>query len=498
MRKTPVTRETFVTRQPIGVRKAPLAVALFAGLVGGCQLIAGVHNDAELKDGAGGGTTSSTSTSSMSTASSSSEASTTSSTSSDASSSVSSGSGGCSGPMSCPGPDGYCLNGVCKTAVCNDGIPFDVFSSTDLVGHPINAERLALAHNSQRIYVAVYDDMNKVLLARPVSDNTSLGAIATATLPVTNNAKFGNGRADESSVTFQGFVDNAVGEVKFDVTAPDSIGNGAFNAWTTNCVTPMHVDRPVFAETPTATKFLAPCTDDSTKTFLIAGGSDDPSPTTVAQSSPNDPLLELQSYTVSSAGHLALVGKGGDGVTYYRGGPSKTDLATVVPFKLDADPMFETFPFGSATPPTNDQFLVAALGIDTTGMTGGFYSGSNMDTSKLAQVPPLGILKQADVSLVTASDMFGELSRDPAVATNGIYFAGRSGNNKSVRLTWLSISGELIKLAHPVFMSDGTLKVQAAAVVDHSLLDVFVAWVEQDTTGAQIRVRGVFESCGLL
>lgn len=456
-------------RLPLPTHALPLLTLLAAG---GCQLVAGVRTDAEPATGGAGSTSASSDVT----------------TTADSSSASSMGGAGpCMTNAECTGAGSVCVDGACVTPACTANAPIEIFGTADLGNDVINESEVAVAYDGTRIYVAVVDYTQKLILVRPVRENSSNEPVKSAAF--LNDARLRHGRWQPNVVYFQGVINGRVADLQWETDQFGLVGTSYTVPWTDNCDAQDYPDRVTFSSFGVTSHYLAVCEGTTSKLVLGDGG---PGPTPLGSGPIDDPQLHIQQFVATdNAGWLAFVDA--DGKSVWRGGKAKADLAVAQEFSLGSDGgTVATLVLSAGGNLTGDGFVVAAVRYkETPPIVAELWTGDVKDLSTLGQIPPPAMTKQFDGGS-DAFTVFGE-SSEMVSSPVGYFFGTRTGDHKRATVTWLSPKGQLLVLSSPAFITpDSNTAVNGVSIV---MVDgqPFVVWTEK--TGSAYRVRGASYFC---
>lgn len=470
------------------MRRLPLTIlALAAGagaLAAGCQLVAGVQTDGELR------TDTSTSAGGAATASST--------TSSESSSSVSSSMSSSStymGPLCNNYPcDGVCLEGYCYHPTCDVSAAFDVYTASELGGHGL--ADISLETINGKAVVAVQDDIDDKLRMRLVDAASTLGSIMDQTIP--HGARFTTTRFS-GFVAFQGVMNDELAEVRVNNPMQDTLvplGIQSFGK-PAQCLANEQLSRALFADDAVnETLWVVNCAAPGTSYKLVYGGTNVSSALLGSAPAPT-PELEISGFTTAGLLRGVLTGNGVDGQpSFIRSGETALDLAAASPFRLSAtassnpSTLFFVHLQGGFRRPFGWFGADVAISQSTSAV---LWSGTLDDPAVFAaSTPPADFVARSGV-LVPPE--LGTALGSPGIAKSaidGVFLPRRTLDGLGVRLTWFDLVGQPMLFDVPVHAVQ-TGKIEHAALTPLGLSDVVVAWIE--TAGSATSVRAAITHC---
>jgi hypothetical protein len=429
-----------------------LVVAGGALLVAGCQLIAGVHTDAELNQGGSGGK-------------------------------------GCSVSAECP--SGVCQDGVCKPAKAKcalDLAPFDILTSEALGGHEVDASSLVLASGSDRVFASVIDKITSRLVIGTVHEVGEPAGSRTE-FPFTNGAAFVTGRESGGQVILQGRVGYEIGQLVFPTTADGVSSMGTFQPFPTlapECSSPRVAASLAFAQAGDKTFYAATCAAPGGATrALVVGGSEGPAPALVAQGPRTDTSLNIHYYTVTNGQHLLLLDDNMTGDAFFRTGASPADLGVAHQIQFSPSPAeVESF-FGAFPLPAGDGVTLLIVHLVPPPMLAlSAEVGVVKDFSSLVQIPPPGFNPVFKLQNVNQFNPPGPVASDG----ENMYLTLVPPPGKIVELAWFKGTGESVLPNTPVFsVPDGSSAQILTSTVAQLGFKLLVAWIEQRDGAYSVR-----------
>ncbi|XXY51272.1 hypothetical protein WME91_09030 [Sorangium sp. So ce269] len=434
------------------MRSWKLVIAGSALLVAGCQIIAGVHADAELDQEGNGGER-------------------------------------CSAPSECPG--GVCQDGVCKPTEAKcvlDLEPFDILTSEDLGGHEVDTSSLVLASGHDRVYVSVIDKTASRLVIGTVHELRD-PAGSKSEFPLTEGAAFVTGRESEGQLILLGRVGSDIGKLVFP-TAADGISSAGtfqpFPALAPECTSPNVTASVAFAQAGDETLYAATCaTPDGTTRSLVVGGSAEAAPTLVAQGPRTDASLNVHFYTVTNGQHLLLLDDNATGQAFFRTGPTAADLGVAKQIQFSPSPEeVETF-FGAFPLPEGDgvTLLIAHL-VPPPRLAVSAEVGVVRDFSSLVNVPPPGFTPVFKLENVNQYNPPGP----PMSDGENVYVTLVPHPGKSVNLGWFTRTGESLLPQENIFsLPDGSSAQILSSTVAQLGIKLLIAWIEQREGAYSVR-----------
>lgn len=429
-----------------------LAALAAAALAGGCQLVAGVRNDAVLAGG-GAGTTSASTTATGGSGGSSAE-------------------GGACTPATCA--DGACVAGACVHPACTaHGPAFDVVTAAEIQSHQLD-RHLAAVVTSNQVQVAVLDTVDKKLIVRTVQGGSNpLGPKAELTLTTGGGVSVMQGRASQGTLAFYGRFGDEVGEARFGFD-----GNGVkpgtgmpamYSALPSDCTG--NLKHAIFGwDTGGATKYVAACEGTSSRALVLGG------PTTsevVATGAPTDASLKLEHLAIADDTLVVVAGDGDSGAFHTRVGKTASELATASPLHF-SDVTQKLGVLGLL--PRASGSGVTLLGAEYK-FKANLYGGVVTDYTKLGDVPPPGI---APVELDVDIAKFGDPG--PMIATDtGLFAMSKAFDGVGVQLSWFTEEGEVLLFGAPVYTPEPAAGVTelVGGTVAKTGLDTYVIWIER-------------------
>ncbi|MFT3765797.1 MAG: hypothetical protein QM820_09800 [Minicystis sp.] len=349
------------------MRRSLLAVLACVALAAGCQLVAGVHNDAVLATGGAGGHGTGSSTS--------------------AGGGAPADGGPCT-PASCT--DGVCLSGACVHPKCEPhGLAFDVLTPAEVSNHKIDTHMAAVSSGTL-VHVGVVDPAGSKLFVRSIQDGGNpIGGMAEVALPMGGGVAFADGWVDGGEVVFAGRMVDKVGEARFPLGSSGVTANGMtapYPALPAECTSPNELRDAYFARSGAKTQYVALC--QNTGRTLIAG-DDTSSPVIAASGTLTDGSLRLQSYASAGGAQLLTFGDPSTGGAWTRSGTTAAALATAAPLHMTSDTTQRVAVLGAAALPTADGItLIAAEYTPTPVFKGTLWSGVLTDSHQARRGAP--------------------------------------------------------------------------------------------------------------
>ena len=408
-------------------------------------------------------------------------------------SSASSGGAGGSGGSGGGAPTGTC------TKV---DAPFDILSSDEL-GKASLSNFVLLAPDQESlamVHVILSDYAQSQTLVRTVVDDVQrLG----------NFSHFGDPSggpvfhpeavwAGGGHLHLEGYAGNNIDELNFDVDPTKGVGaTGNLDPYITpiECLQSGTLEKVVFAQDGEKARYIAVCQSITAgaNSLLFSGGWTG-KPVQVASDVSTSVAMHPTIYSFFGGEHLVFFTTN-DGFNSFSHGATVDQLANLQSFSV-VKSTTERQGIFTVSPRTADDgatFIGAHFDINLD--KGEYWTGSTRtkDYATLAQVPPPGF--SATQSIPTLKD-----GVTPSPATwnkQGVFSAGTSPDDKSVRLFWLTREGQALAFGQEIYKSADT-SLRAAAAAPWGDTSTLVVWLER-TTSAPFKelVRGQRLSCKL-